>query len=905
MSVLCTDTVLDSVPLHRVAGVDPDSFTSRNTTNKPSAISQNTNTTSSSISSRDTHPHSPPFSSPSSSPTSCVLEPSVTVVPPPIISRILTSLTQQQEPEALERPGETELTDQTLHLLLLATLEGVSTQSGGRTAAQLGSALRLLSGLTSLFEEAVGLWLKLHNQTTTDHTTTDQTTTDHTTTDHTTTDHTDLTTSDSTSETANGALIEGAPSYQGVVHVARTVLRLWVVLASDILTSNLSPQQAAEATPLLSSPILTISRTCYNLRHLFSGNEVLDQEFTLMVLETSLACLHAANLLGQVVTCPGEDVVAVFGECLSDGFHEWFTYLCSKLHALAESGVNVDSGSSSWVRVTDTSHSLLAGILGELICTAEHVRIFQRASKSALSGETAVRPITYTVGLSRNFDRLTLRMSKLANIVLDCFKQVSSLQLLSLHLLSETASDTVEIIGNFLGNILDPVIRANSEVLDHYLELLENVWFRLSPDYSGSAPLWKKLTNYFTLIWDTGRGVLHQVLYHLQCLFSHDSLTLKSQLTVHVVLPLHTHLIATVREKVYGNRMSSGEKSGHIGRADVEWTNELETALSEEERTLVSLHLKLLLKVVSHQSSLQSFLSDTGHLYSLFLLLPIPSFCPPTLSVAEQCFKTLQTPSPSTSGDSQRQDQTTASPTSSSDTRKTLLKIFLKLGFSMPVDKLMNLCLAIADGKVSLVTFNYGAVDTLHKRLQDIYEAAPLGNLLTGQFLSHMSIIRDVWEILARLAPCGPLVLAILRDNTVVDFVKISSPILGTLLARVQQQVEGGVLEGGDGAVCSLRELAVALLSSLLSMAHFLFWQRREAAVYTNNACSVLFCASFVCTRVLTTHLFLTVFVSRCIQVFLLAYIKQSAVYVCVQIIVASYSMCMMCLHSAGVGGTM
>ena len=741
------------------------------------------------------------------------------VVSQSAIDKILERLIQEEVESGREEGRKGDLTDQMLHLLLLATLEGVATQSGARTAAQLGSALRLLSGLTSLFEETVGLWLKLHNQSSSEQRST-------------TTTNPSPDSQDKVSETDKGVVSEdGSSYYQGVVHVARTVLRLWLVLSSDILCSNLSTQQAAEVKPLLSSPILTISRTCYNLHHvgLFSGNETLDQEFTLMILESSLACLHTANLLGQVMTCPGEDVVALFVECLSDEYHEWFTYLCSKLQALEEGDTATKPLSSTWCSVSESGHSLLAGILVELICTAEHVRIFQRASKSALSGEVAIRPITYTVGLSRDFDRLTLRMSKQANIVLGCFKHVSSLQLLSLQLLSETASDTVEIIGNFLSSILDPVIRANSEVLDHYLELLENVWFRLSPDYTGSAPLWKKLTNYFTLLRDTGRGVLHQVLYHLQCLFSHDSLMLKSQLTVHVVLPLHIHLIATVREKLYGNRTSSGEKAGgHIGRADVEWSEELETALSEEERTLISLHLKLLQKVVSHPSSLQSFLSDTGHLYSLFLLLPIPCFCSPTLSVAEHCFKTLQ----KQSAYSARQESAGVPATAnSSETQKTLLKIFLKLGFSMPVDKLMNLSLAIADGKVSLVTFEFGEVDVLHKRLQDIYEAAPLGNLLTGQFLNHMSIICDVWEILSQLAPCGPLVLAILRDNSVIDFVHNFSPILGTLLARVQQQVEGGALEGGDSGVCSLQELAVALLASLLSMAHFLCWQKREPKV--------------------------------------------------------------------------
>ena len=813
LSSLSSGTVLDSVPLYRVVGIESQSFSSR-ITSKPITSSYPEKIA------RDEN-NSPLTSTPSSSspsPTSCATESPATVIPPSASRRLLATVVRETEPGSSEREGEAEvLSDETLHLLLLAALEGVATQRGARTAAQLGSTLRLLSGLTSLFEEAVGLWLKLHNQTTSDETTS-------------------VHSGDSGGATSVLVNREVSPSsYQGVVHMARTGLRLWLILSSDVLCSNLSAQQVSEVRSLLSSPVLTISRACYNLRHvgLFCGNECLDQEFTLMILESSLACLHVANLLAGVTTCPGEDVVQVFGECLSDGFHEWFTYLCSKLHALTESGGTTETASSNWDQVTGTSHSLLAGILGELVISADHIRTLQRAAKSALSGETVLRPITYTVALARDFDRLTLRMSKLANIVLNCFKQVSSLQLLSLQLLSETASDTVEIIGNFLGSILDPVIRANSEVLDHYLELLENVWFRLSPDYSGSAPLWKKLTNYFTLLRDTSRGVLHQVLYHLQCLFSHDSLTLKSQLTVHVVLPMHTHLISTVREKVYGNQTSSGEKSGHIARADVEWSKDLETSLCEEERTLVSLYLKLLLKVASHPSSLQAFISDTSHLYSLFLLLPIPSFCSPTLAVAEQCFKTLQKPSSSSSSSSSSlSGDSESSGVPSSETQKTLLKIFLKLGFSMPVDKLMNLCLAIADGKVSLGTFHFNEVDVLHKRLQDIYEAAPLSSLLAAQFLNHMSIICDMWEILARLSPCGgPLVLAVLRDNSVRDFVVSFSPILGTLLARVGQQVEGGALEGGDAAVCSLQELAVALLASLVSVAHFLFWQKGEATV--------------------------------------------------------------------------
>ena len=840
--------MLDTLPLYTLLGTEAPPTSTSGFPSFPVLASEHSTETAGDKHEDDDDPLAPPpilppssfssSSSPTSSPASYPVSTPVQIVPQVVTSKLLEAVTKK---ERVTDDDEAEpLTDQTLHLLLLATLESVATQTGARTTAQVGSTLHLLSELTALHEDVVALWLQLHNQSGQPAAA-------------------ELTASLSGSvdggEGGGGggsgvslaAPSGGDGSYQGLVHVARTVLRLWLVLSSQILRSSVTSQQAAEIKPLLCSPVLTISRACYNLRRvgLFRGNECLDHEFTLMILETVLSCLHSANLLALVDTCPVEDVFRVFQDTLSDGCHEWFAYLCSKLQAVAEAD-SVHLQASSWGRVMEYSYALLTFILRELIVTAEHIKLFEKASKSALSGEVVARPVKYSVELSTGLDKLTKRMSKLANIILDCFKHVSMIQLLALQLLSETASDTVEIIGNFLGNILDPAIRANPEVLDHYLELLVSVWFRLSPDYTGSAGWWKKLSNYFALLHEAKRGTSHQVLYHLQCLFSHESTTLKSQLTHHVVLPLHTHLIAKVRKKVYSNRTSSGNTAGHIGRADVEWSADLENALDEDEKALVVLFLKLLLKAVSHPSSVQAFLTNnTSHLYSLFLLLPVSSFCPPTLSVAEECFKTLQKPAPSSSSSSSSSGSGSTN-TDTSGTQKTLLKIFLKLGFSMPVDRITDLCLAIADGKILLPTFGIGEVDRVHKRLQDTFETPPLSSLLSPAFINHLSIIANVWEILARLAPHGPLVHTILKDNYIWDVVSNFSPILGSLLSRVQQQIEGGALEADAACVCSLQELAVSLLSNLMSLAHFLCWQRRESkacaqcvCVYTGGMCYV------------------------------------------------------------------
>ena len=112
-----------------------------------------------------------------------------------------------------------------------------------------------------------------------------------------------------------------------------------------------------------------------------------------------------------------------------------------------------------------------------------------------------------------------------------------------------------------------------------------------------------------------------------------------------------------------------------------------------------------------------------------------------------------------------------------------------------------------------------------------------------------------MWEILTRLAPCGPLVQAVLRDNFVWDIVSDFSPILGTLLTRIRQQIEGHALEAGDVAVCTLQELAVGLLASLIIMAHFICWQRQDSkvckiSVYVHLCSKIVLFYAFACTCV-------------------------------------------------------
>ena len=751
------------------------------------------------------------------------------IVPIAPIDQLLEALQGRQDLRSL-------ISDRVLYLLLLSVLENTAVWSGARGTSQVSSTLHLLQGVTTLFEDVIALWLQAYNK------------------------------SDSTTEQnpmPSSAVVGGndgvgweAPTsslYNGVVHIARIVLRLWLILASRLLHSPLSIQQLLEVKSFLFSPIATVSTACYNLQRtgIFRGNDCLDHEFTLIILETLFACLHNINLFAMIPTCPVEDFFQVLRDCLTDGCNEWLTYLCSKLHGI--SGVEMTQPSSSestsssessesnitstqekpkevsnWAPIMEHSHRLLIHILRELIVTSSHIQSFQKASKSALTGERLLRPVIYSLEVATGFDKLTQRLCKLAQLLLDMFRAVPLIQLLSLQLLSETAKDTIGIIGNFLTNISDPSIWTNPEVLDLYLELLESIWFKLSPDYAGSPSWWKKLSNYSTLLLKAKREIVCQAVYHIQCLLSHDSTMLKSQLTKYVILPYHTHLMSQVKKKCYGSLSEDPPPLSPMRVGKESLVVNPQKGLSEDERTVVPLFLRLLLKVAANPHSLEPFLVESPQLYSLLLLLPFPQFRRGSLAVVEECIMTLRKLT-----QMQRAQVQTRLPIETLDSesiQRVLLQIFLSIAFTVQADRIPYLCRTVSEGKLSLQTYGIGEVDQVHQMVQNTFENLTLKQLITPSFVSHLAVVADVWNLLAKLASEDDLMFLVLRNNHVWDVVQFFAPLLGSVLSRVQQRMQRDPAEL-ESDVQSLRETVVSLLTHLLTLAHLLCWKKGDLKV--------------------------------------------------------------------------
>lgn len=790
------------------------------------------------------------------------------IVPQQELRSILEALKEKPE-NSPER-----LSERALYMLLISLLESVSFQTG---TTLIEASLRLLRSVTSLFEEVVGLWFQGYDQEAMKQELTSSMEEEEEGKEDKGESSRSPTLSSSSKETTTPTppppILSAVRAYQGTMHIARMTLRLWLQLFSQVLHSSPSQIQLSEVKPLLFSPLATVSKACYNLRQVgvFKGNAFLDHEFTLIILETLFSSLFAVNLYSVVPTCSIDDFFEALRDTLTDGYQEWFTYLCSKLlevagslsppsSSAAESGERqsnlgeqrcpLSSARSNWPYVLSYSHSLLSYILRELIIISSHIQAGQKASKLALvskgGGGQALaselhssipysKPVSYTLEVATGFDKLTQRLSKIAQLLLDMFRTVPLIQLLSLQLLSETESDTVGTIGNFLSIISDPAVQSNSEVFDLYLELLENVWFRLSPDYAGSTTWWNKLSNYSTLLLESGREVTCQVIYHLQCLFSHESTVLKSQITQHVVIPFHTHLMTLVKTKCYQKITNMAMEGSAEG--------EVEDGLSIDEKEIVSVFLKLLLKVASNVHSLGTFTSKSINLYRLFLLFPLKEFRSASFAVLDECLAALRRMS-STSTCSSPTSSAASSPTGidaavslqASDEgtmRKTIIRILLSLAFSVrKIEKIPKQCLAIAEGKAPLQKYGLAEADMVQQLIRTTFENSQLKQLLTPSFVDHLAVVADIWELLGRLAMHDEVVTRILTSNHIWDIIEALAPSLCSLLYRIQQRLSREKdLEEVKDCVNLLKEHLVSLLSHLVTLAHFFCWQKQDSKV--------------------------------------------------------------------------
>jgi len=727
-------------------------------------------------------------------------------------------------------------------MLLFTVLESVSSLASNRGTSRVPSTLQLLQSLISLFEDLLLHWMQLHQNN--DPSSSSLKIPGFGSVGGSGTSRSSAAASSDRS-TPSGSGTDGM-SYNGVMHLARLTLRLWLKMVSQVQRSSLQEQHLQDLQPLLFGPLKAISKACYNLQQMgiFKGvHQILDQEFTLIILEGVYSALYVVNFYPSISVCRVENFCHTLRDTLTDGCQEWFAYLCCKLHSVSEllsasnsTGKDMNEngkerqsptattpvlGEANWSDFLDYSHNLLTHILAELLTSSSLIKTSQQALKQALvapihktfsspANSLTVRnalqpsnlatfypfsrhPVTYSLEVATGFDKLIFRLSKMAELLLSIFKDQPRVQLLSLKLLSETTKDMVGAISSFLSSIADPSVYQNPDILDPYLEMLEEIWFRLSSDYGGSTPWWKKLVNYLVLLMKCEHEVVCQVIYHLQCLFSHESNILKTELTSCVIIPYHQHVMSLVKTKCFkptsndDNREKSpspeassqssqtvarGLPQKKKGRSPVSVLTQTiqvvsEDELSHEDKVKLTLFMKLLVKVVSHTRSLGTFASNGTNLYSLFLLFPLDNFRQAGVRVLEECLCTIQrfgtssnsaptspsssiSSSPVSSSMSSLYSSHTHQPDSSSSHRPdstgiqtTLLHVLLSMAYSVEISHIPNRCLAIAEGRATLHKYGLAEADEVHSLLLRTFENNHTNEMLRESFISHMPRFSD------------------------------------------------------------------------------------------------------------------------------------------------------------------
>lgn len=676
------------------------------------------------------------------------------------------------------------LNDNRLLLLLLGVVEGLSCRSPPKNSSQFSACLQILFNLTDLLEELMLLWLQARNN--------------------------------SRSSSQSG---DQPSSYLCITLFSRFLLRVWFILASNSTSPFLSPSHIADLQMLLPRPITMITNISMSLSKdwLFKENRTLDAEFTFLFLESLYVSFFSINTFVGNPLVPAESFLAALQYSLYDSSQEWLVYVCSKLQSMPRN-------STHWDLVIDSIHLLLSWMTREMILISDAIHSCQQAAKSQLlmQHDTAgTRPVSYSLETSLGFDKQEQRLCKISQSLLSIFDTTPNIQLLALQLLAQTGLDKVGIISDFLPRVSHSSVWSMPEVLDLYLELLEKAWFQLSPDYAGSVEFWSKVHHYVTPLLEGSCQTVLQVMYHLLFLFSHHSLYLKSALTQHVLVKYHQEMVDNFKKKI--STINGTTEKGVAWSRNAGNQGLVKVDFEIEEENVFCQYLKLVQKMASHPSSLVLFLDNSKNLYSLFLFLPVARFRLETLSIFGTVLKTLCTPWEASIVNSNK--------LSRNSTHFHLVNSLLQLAFEFREGTLVSRCNQLSLGRENVTSFNLRQVDEVHIVVQGLLDCSTVSDLVRSSLVEHLSLINDIWGILAHSTATCNVLISIMNDNHIWDVIQVLAPSLAGLLERLQQwycQEKGGIKDDKTNLLVGLQETCVSLLCHLLTMATIMCRARED-----------------------------------------------------------------------------
>lgn len=668
------------------------------------------------------------------------------------------------------------ISDSKLFFLLLGVIEGTTCRCLPKNNSQITGCIHTITNLTVILEELLGLWLQVRNDSPTSSLVCNG-------------ESQELSTTD----------VEQPRGHLCVSLLYRLILRIWLSLTYNTISSSLTPPHIMDLQDLLSRPITMVTNASMNLTKdwLFKGNQYLDSEFSFIFLESLYASVSAIDCFASNTLVPVENFLAALQVSLSLTSQEWLVYMCSKLQSIPKSTLASEM-------IIESTHVLLCQTTRKLIALSDHIHVCQQAAKSQLlqQQENSSRSVNYSLERSMEFDKLEQRLCKISQSLLSIFDNVPSIQLLSLQLLAQTGLDKVGIISDFLPRVSHSSVWSMPEVLDLYLELLEKAWFQLSPEYSGSMQFWSKVSHYVTPLVEGSHETALQVTYHLLFLYCHQSMHLKSALTQHVLLKYHQKITETFKKKLN----ERGEVGGDCSITAVDF--------EIEEEKVYHQHLKLLQKMATHPSSLIPFLENQKHIYSLFLYLTVSQFRLEALGIFRCVLITLCT--------HWEASVTHTNKIASTMTHFHLVNCLLRVAYNFREGRIIQQCEYLSINGTNFGSSDLRHVDEVHITIQKLLESSSISSLIRVSLIEHLSLVKDVWEVLAiTMATCDSL-LPVMNDNHIWDVIQVLAPSLANLLERVQQWKSSDKRDDKLDlplVVEKLQETCVSLLCHLLTMA--------------------------------------------------------------------------------------
>lgn len=569
-------------------------------------------------------------------------------------------------------------------------------------------------------------------------------------------------------------------------YVTAILVRIW--LSIPVQFPHITT--AEDLKTLVTKPLSSIISACVNLKvDSYDSNPILGQEFGIVALELLYTALCYVDICSQRPSHSLSIITPFMENILTDECNSIFLYLVSKL---CISSVFT----SSKEKDGKETQLLVAGIIDRLTSVASYIS--NERNRCLKPSTEKMRNCGLSDGVNLVESEVMIRnISKFAMTLFGICGDLPDIQISLIQLLSQTVCDPVVIVETFLPSLPSrlPSFFDNPSILSLYLDLLEKAWFQQSSDVGSDSSWWEILLNYLKLLQCSEHSIVLEMLYHIQCILGHTSVSLKTHLCRYVVGPfLCTQLKLFKDGLTHTTQVNSNERKRY--------------------NSFILLLLKLFHKVVSDELCLQ-VLADAGVVQLIFVLLLSKEFADSTVKLL-QAILMLNTDRKAGG------DLPATLKTIILQVMHSMLRIVMSLSSAATVKKVI---LAMVDSSKPLRSglFTEVDIDLAHSSIVKQFESKSLSlGLIKEEFYDNFQICSSLWDVIASVATKDEWLLKFISDSHVWELVKVMAPSLGNFLTHTRQfntadhhsDLVEGLQKTSVIVICKQLQLACCFLKS-------------------------------------------------------------------------------------------